>query len=121
MPEKRNERVHSESVVLNIGQDLGALIIYTEAELRGREIEVSPRGDARTRTHVEVLERRINGRPFSPHSFRNSARASTTSGTRPRSSPILSLSWAGRWRQSIGAGDPSSFRAASTTTNPRDH
>lgn len=63
MPEKRNERVHSESVVLNIGQDIGALIIYTEAELRGREIEVSPRGDARTRTHVEVLERRINGRP----------------------------------------------------------
>ena len=63
MPEQRNERVHYETVVLNIGQDIGALIIYTEAELRGREIEVSPRGDARTRTHVEVLERRINGRP----------------------------------------------------------
>jgi hypothetical protein len=50
-------------VVLDIGQDIGALIIYTEAALRGREIEVSPRGSVATRVHVEVLERRINGRP----------------------------------------------------------
>jgi hypothetical protein len=63
MPERHNDRVHPESVVLNIGQDIGALIIYTEAALRGREIEVSPRGSAATRTHVQVLERRINGQP----------------------------------------------------------
>jgi len=62
MAERHNDRVHSESVVLDIGQDIGALIIYTEAELRGREIEVTPRGSAATRVHVEVLERRINGR-----------------------------------------------------------
>jgi len=61
MAERHNDRVHSESVVLDIGQDIGALI-YTEAELRGREIEVSPTGRAR-RVHIEVLERRINGRP----------------------------------------------------------
>jgi hypothetical protein len=62
MAERHNDRVHSESVVLDIGQDIGALIIYTAAELRGREIEVSPRGAA-ARVHVEVLERRINGQP----------------------------------------------------------
>ena len=62
MAEQHIDRVHSETVVLDIGQDIGALIIYTEAELHGREIEVSPRGSA-TRVHVEVLERRINGRP----------------------------------------------------------
>jgi hypothetical protein len=56
------DRVHPESVVLDIGQDVGALLIYTDAELRGREIEVSPRGVAK-RVHVEVLERRINDRP----------------------------------------------------------
>ena len=50
-------RVHSESVVLDIGQDMGTLIIYTDAELRGREIEVSPRGSVATRIQVEVLER----------------------------------------------------------------
>ena len=63
MAERHNDRVHSESVVLDIGQDIGALIIYTETALRGREIEVSPRGSVATRVHVEVLERRINGRP----------------------------------------------------------
>jgi len=62
MAEQHIDRVHSESVVQDIGQDIGALIIYLDAELRGREIEVSPRGVAK-RVHVEVLERRINGRP----------------------------------------------------------
>jgi hypothetical protein len=63
MAERHNDRVHSETVVLDIGRDIGALVIYTAAELRGQEIEVSPRGTVATRVHVEVLERRINGRP----------------------------------------------------------
>ena len=63
MAEQHIDRVHPETVVLDIGQEIGALIIYTEAELHGREIEVSPRGSSATRVHVEVLERRINGRP----------------------------------------------------------
>ncbi|HYY30044.1 MAG TPA: hypothetical protein VE860_19020 [Chthoniobacterales bacterium] len=62
MAEHKNDRVHPESVVLDIGQDIGALIIYTGGELRGREIEVSPVGSAAKRVHVEVLERRVNGR-----------------------------------------------------------
>jgi hypothetical protein len=63
MDEQPDDRIHSECVVLDIGQDIGALVIYTAAELLGREIEVSPRGNAATRVHVGVLERRINGRP----------------------------------------------------------
>ena len=63
MAEHHSDRVHPESVVLDIGRDIGALIIYTAPELRGREIEVSPRGTDPKRVHVEVLERRINGRP----------------------------------------------------------
>jgi len=62
MAEQHIDRVHPESVVLDIGQDVGALLIYTDAELHGREIEVSPRGSAAKRVHVEVLERRIDGR-----------------------------------------------------------
>jgi hypothetical protein len=62
MVEQHNDRVHPESVVLDIGQDIGALIIYTPAALRGREIEVSSLGSAATPVHVEVLERRVNGR-----------------------------------------------------------
>jgi hypothetical protein len=63
MAEQRIDRVQSETVVLDIGEDIGALIIYAEAALRGREIEVSPRGSTAMRVHVEVLERRINGQP----------------------------------------------------------
>lgn len=62
MAEQHIDRVHSETVVLDIGKDMGALVIYTHAELRGREIEVSPQGSAK-RVHVEVLERRVNGQP----------------------------------------------------------
>jgi len=62
MAERHNDRVHTETVVLDIGQDIGALVIYTKAAWRGREIEVSPRGSAAPRTHVQVLERRINGK-----------------------------------------------------------
>jgi hypothetical protein len=64
MAEHHSDRVHPESVVLDIGREVGALIIYTVPELRGREIEVSPRGSDAKRVHVEVLERRINGWPI---------------------------------------------------------
>ena len=63
MAEQHIDRVHPETVVLDIGQDIGALVLYTDVELRGREIEVSRRGSVTKRVHVEVLERRINGRP----------------------------------------------------------
>ena len=64
MAEHHSDRVHPETIMLDIGRDIGALIIYTVPELRGREIEVSPRGSDAKRVHVEVLERRINGRPI---------------------------------------------------------
>ena len=63
MTEHYDDRVHSETVVLDIGKDIGALIIYTKPELHGREIEVSPQGGDGARTHVEVLERRIKDQP----------------------------------------------------------
>jgi hypothetical protein len=51
--------VHTEHAVLDIGGDIGALIIYTRKILHGREIEVSPRGRDWMRTHSAVLERKI--------------------------------------------------------------
>jgi hypothetical protein len=56
------ERVHTQPIVLDIGEDIGALIVYASQELRGREIEVSPKGNAARRTHTEVLERTVAGR-----------------------------------------------------------
>ena len=61
--------VHTAPAVLDIGEDIGALVIYTGPELHGHEIEVSPRGNPpkrghgeAQRTHTAVLERRVNGR-----------------------------------------------------------
>ncbi|HEY7127770.1 MAG TPA: hypothetical protein VH540_27825 [Ktedonobacterales bacterium] len=67
--EHRDLGVHTAPAVLDIGEDIGALVIYTGPELHGHEIEVSPRanppkrghGETR-RTHTAVLERRVNGR-----------------------------------------------------------
>ena len=57
-------RRHPESVLLDIGDDVGALILYTPANLHGAEIEVSPLGleSQAARTHSAVLERSIKGR-----------------------------------------------------------
>lgn len=48
------------SVVVDIGGDVGALIIDTPPDLVGAEIEISLDGGAR-RTHVAVRERRGDG------------------------------------------------------------
>jgi hypothetical protein len=56
-------RKHPEFVVLEIGEDLGALIVHTDADMHGVEIEISPEHDHRDRSHKQVLERSVNGRP----------------------------------------------------------
>ena len=63
-PESYASRPHPEHVILDIGGDLGALIIYTEPPLAGTEIEISATGGDRERSHKEVLEREIEGRPL---------------------------------------------------------
>jgi hypothetical protein len=60
--EHHDHSVHTAPAVLNIGDGIGALMIYTSAALHGAEIEVSPLADDAQRTHTAVLERRMNGR-----------------------------------------------------------
>lgn len=62
MVERYVERVHSD-IVLDIGQGIGALVIYTKEELRGRQIDVSLKGNSARKIHTDVLERRIGRRP----------------------------------------------------------
>ena len=52
---------HQGSVMVDIGGDVGALIVHTPATLLGAEIELSHVDDADTRTHVAVRERRGPG------------------------------------------------------------
>lgn len=56
------ERVHTENAVLGIGEDIGALVIYTSQEMLGKEIEVCPKVNNAQKIHTAVLERKVNGR-----------------------------------------------------------
>jgi hypothetical protein len=57
------DRRHPEAVVLDIGDNLGALILHTKADMVGVEVEISATGRDHERSHKDVLEREINGRP----------------------------------------------------------
>jgi hypothetical protein len=61
--ERYADRPHPEYVVLEIGGELGALIVHTAPELHGVEIEISRTGDDETRQHKDVLERPLGGVP----------------------------------------------------------
>lgn len=61
--ERYGARKHPEFVVLDIGAEKGALVLRTDSAMHGVEVEISPSGDDRRRSHKEVLERSINGRP----------------------------------------------------------
>jgi hypothetical protein len=52
-------RVHEEDAVLDIGGDIGALVLYAGESLREREVEISPIGDDERRTHTAIHERRV--------------------------------------------------------------
>jgi hypothetical protein len=52
---------HDGSVVMDIGGDIGAIVVYTPDELVGIEIEIIRRGEMRAFVHTEVRERRLVG------------------------------------------------------------
>jgi hypothetical protein len=55
-------RPHEEAVVLELGGDLGALVVYTDPSLLHTAIEISADGDDHERSHKDVLERVVAGR-----------------------------------------------------------
>ena len=61
--EHDHARRWDEDAVLDIGGEIGALILRTGPEYLDREIEVSPLDDDAARTHTAIHERMIDGRP----------------------------------------------------------
>src|ERR1700719_1520598 len=61
--EDYSSRKHPEFVVLDIGEDVGALIVHTEPDMHGVEIEISPAGEDRYRSHKQGLERNTDHQP----------------------------------------------------------
>jgi hypothetical protein len=50
--------------MLDLGPGVGALVLHTDADLHGREIEISPAGRDEERSHKQVHERPVAGRPL---------------------------------------------------------
>jgi hypothetical protein len=50
------------SVVMEVGGDVGALVVYTPDALAGLEIELARRGDDHQFVHTEVRERQLPDR-----------------------------------------------------------
>jgi len=78
MGEHHSARAHPEHVVLEIGGELGALIVHTGPELHGTEIEISPRGEDDARSHKDVLDRSQGGSPSFAAVFDRVAQGSYT-------------------------------------------
>ncbi len=55
-------RAHPEHVAIDIGGAVGALIVHTDPEMHGIEVEISREGEERTGAHKQVLDRQIGGR-----------------------------------------------------------
>jgi len=53
-----------EHVMLDLGPGVGALVLHTGAHLHGVEIELSPAGRDGERSHKQVHERPVAGRPL---------------------------------------------------------
>ena len=47
------------TVILDIGDGIGALVVHAPAALNGIEIELARRGETRQFVHTEVRERRL--------------------------------------------------------------
>ncbi len=61
--ESFSARKHPEFVLLDIGEEVGALIVHTDHGMHGIEVEISAASSDGDRSHKEVLERSIDGRP----------------------------------------------------------
>jgi hypothetical protein len=61
MTESNERRVHVEDLVLDIGEGVGALVLYTGPEYVEREIEISPIEDDNARVHTAVHARQVRG------------------------------------------------------------
>ena len=58
MTEHHHEADFERGVMVDVGPGAGALVIYTGDELRGQEIEISPKGSESSRVHTDVLRRK---------------------------------------------------------------
>jgi hypothetical protein len=59
-----SKHARPEHVMLELGPGVGALVLRTGSALHGVEIEISPAGRDDERSHKQVHERPVSGRPL---------------------------------------------------------
>ncbi len=64
MTEERANLAATGSVMLDIGGDVGALVVHVDSPLLGHEVEARPVAAARRPTHADVLERQTPHGPL---------------------------------------------------------
>ena len=97
MSEREHESWHpGVGSVLDIGGNIGALVLYADERFREMEIEISPLGDEGRRVHTAIHERRVGDRIVFAASTRTCRPASTGYGSTIRHSRIGPRSWAAR-------------------------
>lgn len=62
MSEGHVQRIHTGSVVLDIGDDAGALLIYVPPAMLGEEVEILHTQPGAAKIHTDVVEWVVNGR-----------------------------------------------------------
>jgi hypothetical protein len=96
------QTVRSQPVVLDLGDGIGALIVYTGPELLGEEIEISPAGDDGKRQHKQVLQRTVGARAVNVLVYDNLSEGeytlwrdeTPTRGVRVQGGVVAELDWA---------------------------
>ena len=62
-PHDHSTDARPEHVMLDLGPSVGALVLHTGAGLHGAEIEISPSSSDDERSHKQVHDRPVAGRP----------------------------------------------------------
>ena len=62
-PHDHSTDARPEHVMLDLGPGVGALVFHTGADLHGAEIEISPSSSDDKRSHRQVHDRPVAGRP----------------------------------------------------------
>jgi len=97
-------QIRSQPVVLELGDGIGALIVHTDPELLGVEVEISPAGADDDRQHKEVLQRAMGSATVNVLVYDNLPEGRYTlwvgdvalaSGIRIESGSVAELDWRG--------------------------
>ncbi len=104
--------VRARPVVLDLGEGIGALVVHTDPDLLGTEVEISPSGHDGDRQHKEVLQRAIGGKTTTVLVYDSLPEGEYTLWVGDEPGPAASAWTAARSPSSTGAASPCLSRSS---------